>query len=197
MIIDPAALTSRERYQWIISTVIPRPIAFVATLSPDGVPNLAPFSYFNAISATPPILAIAVGSRRGMKKDTVTNLEANGELTICLVTEDLARPMVLTSGDWPAGRSEFEIAGLTPVPSDLVRPPRVAESPVAFECKVHQIVPVGETHLVLAEVLRLYVDDRTLTEGLPDARKLRPLARLGGDWYARLGELIEISRPKV
>lgn len=197
MLIDPSTLTARERYQWIIGSVIPRPIAFVSTISADGVPNLAPFSYFNAVSATPPILAIAVGSRRGQKKDTVANLEANGELVINLVSEELARPMVLTSGDWPAGKSEFEIAGLTPVASDLVRPPRVAESPVGFECRVSQILQVGETSLVLAEVFRMHVKDEVLTNGLPDPRKVRPLARLGGDAYAKLGEIIEIARPKV
>lgn len=199
MILDPAGLSPRERYQWIIGTVIPRPIAFVSTITPDGVPNLAPFSYFNAISATPPILSIAVGSRKGRKKDTVVNVEHNGELVISVVSEELARPMVLASGDWPAGKNEFEIAGLTAVPSDVVRPPRVGESPVAFECRVVQIVPVGSdpTHLVLAEVLRIHVKDDVITNGHPDPRKIRPLGRLGGDWYAKMGEFLEIARPKV
>lgn len=200
MIIDPASLSPRERYKWMISSIVPRPIAFVSTISPEGVPNLAPFSYFSGISSTPPVLAISVGPRRrGVRKDTVRNVEANAEMVVSLVSEELAKPMVLTSGDWPEGRNEFEVAGLTAVPSELVRPPRVAESPLSMECRVIQRVAVGNdpSWIVLGEVLRIHVRDEMLTDGLPDPRKLRPLARLGGDLYARLGEILEIPRPKI
>lgn len=199
MIVDLAKLSSRDRYKWMIASIVPRPIAFVSTVSADGAPNLAPFSFYTGVSSTPPVLAISVGPRRSaVPKDTIRNVEAVPEMTVSLVTEDLARPMVLASGDWPAGKNEFEVAGLTPVPSDLVRPPRVGESPLAMECRVIQRVPVGAdpTWVVLGEIVRIHVRDEMLADGMPDPRKLRPLARLGGDFYARLGELIEIPRPR-
>jgi len=200
VIIDPSKLTARERYKWMIASIVPRPIAFVSTVSPDGDVNLAPFSYFCGIASTPPVLAISVGPRRnGERKDTLRNVESTGEMVVSLVTEELAQPMVLTSGEWPEGRNEFEIAGLSPAPSDLVRPPRVAESPLAIECRVLQRVPVGDdpSWIVLGEVLRIHVRDDVLTNGMPDPKKLRPLARLGGDLYAHLGEILEIPRPRV
>lgn len=198
MILDPATLSHRERYQWMTAAIVPRPIALVSTISEDGAVNLAPFSYFTGISSTPPILAISVGLGRNGRKDTVRNLEVTKEMTVSVVTEEIAEPMVLTSGEWPPGRNEFEVAGLHPVPSDLVRPPRVAESPLALECRVVQIVPVGPdpTHVVLAEIVRIHAEESILTNGLPDPAKLRPLARLGGDLYAPLGGIRSIPRPK-
>lgn len=198
MIVDPASLTPKDRYRWMISSIVPRPIALVATVSAEGVANLAPFSYFTGISSTPPVLAISVGPKRGgHRKDTIRNVEATRELVVNVVSEDLARPMVLTSADWPAERSEFEVAGLTPAPSDLVRPPRVAESPLAMECRLLQTIPVGPdpTWIILGEIVRIHVRDDVMTDGFPDPRKLRPLARLGGDSYAGLGEVFEMVRP--
>ena len=200
MIINMNDLRSRERYAWITSSVIPRPIAFVSTISEKGVTNLAPFSYFNAVSSRPPILSIAIGPKRGgVVKDTLANIEATRELVVNVVTEEIARPMVETSGDWDPDISEFEISGLTPVASTTVKPPRVQESPISFECLLHEIIRVGEpsTCLVLAEIVMVHVDERVLTDGLPDPQKVRPLARLSGNGYARLGELIEIERPVV
>jgi len=198
MIVDPSALSHRDRYQWMIASIVPRPIALVSTISPEGIVNLAPFSYFTGISSTPPIVAIAVGAGRNGRKDTARNLELTKEMVVNVVTEELSKPMVLTSGDWPPERSEFDVAGLHPIPCDLVRPPRVAESPLAMECKVTQIVSVGPdpTDLVLGEIVRIHAKEEILTHGLPDPRKLRPLARLGGDLYARLGETMDLPRPK-
>lgn len=199
MEIDLNRLATRERYAWMIGTILPRPIAFVSTVSPEDVPNLAPFSYFNGVSSTPPILSVAVGPKRdGVQKDTVRNVEATGELVVNVVTEAFGEAMVKTASDWAADVSEFDVSGLTPVASRLVRPFRVGESPVSFECRVVKIVKVGregfETSLILAEVLLLHVADEVLRNGLPDAEKIRPLARLGGDLYAGIGPVRAITR---
>lgn len=198
--IDPATLGTRERYQFLISSIVPRPVAFVSTISGSGVTNLAPFSYFNGVSSTPPVVSIAIGPKsRETQKDTLRNIEGNGELVINIVSEAIAEQMVLCSGEWPADESEFEISGLTPVPSSIVRPPRVGECHISFECRAVQIVPVGNppTGLVLAEVLLIHADGEVLTDGVPDPRKLHPLARLGGTLYASLGEILSIQRPDV
>jgi flavin reductase (DIM6/NTAB) family NADH-FMN oxidoreductase RutF len=199
MDIDLNQLSTRERYAWMIGTILPRPIAFVSTLSPEEVLNLAPFSYFNGVSSTPPILSVAVGPKRsGMQKDTVRNVEATGELVVNVVTEAIAEAMVKTASDWASNVSEFDVSGLTPVASKIVRPPRVGESPVSFECRVAEIVKVGkegfETSLILAEVVSLHVADEVLRGDMPDAEKIRPLARLGGDLYAGIGPVRAIPR---
>lgn len=199
MNIDLGRLSTRERYAWMIGTILPRPIAFVSTISQEGVVNLAPFSYFNGVSSTPPVLSVAVGPKRGgVQKDTVRNVEATGELVVNVVTEAFGEAMVKTAADWPPDVSEFEVSGLTPVASKVVRPPRVSESPVSFECRVARLVKVGEegfeTTIILAEVVLLHVADDVLRNGMPDAEKIRPLARLGGDLYAGIGPVRAIPR---
>ena len=198
MYLDLDAMHRRERYQWMIGSVIPRPIALVSTISAAGVANLAPFSWFNGVSADPPLLSIAIGTkRRGVIKDTVNNLRENGELVIHLVTEAMLDPMVIASGEWPAESSEFDLARFTRVASRHVAPPRVAESPLAFECRVESIVEIGEpvTSLVLARVLGIEVDESVMRDGLPAPDLLQPIARLGGDLYATLGTLLSRTRP--
>lgn len=200
MIIDLGPLPTRERYAWMTATVLPRPIAFVSTVSPDGVVNLAPFSYFNGVSSTPPVLSVAIGPKRGgVPKDTIRNIEATGELVINVVPRAIAELMVKTSGDYAPDVSEFDVSGLTRVPSQLVRPPRVGECPIAFECRCLQVVKVGApdmaTSLVLAEVVLLHVADDVLTDGRVDPHKVDPVARLGASLYATLGDVWEIARP--
>jgi flavin reductase (DIM6/NTAB) family NADH-FMN oxidoreductase RutF len=200
MNIDLSRLPTRERYAWMTATLLPRPIAFVSTVSPEGVVNLAPFSYFNGVSSTPPVVSIAIGPKRGgARKDTIRNIEANGELVVNIVPRSIAEAMVKTSADYAPEVSEFDVSALTRVPSQLVRPPRVGECPIAFECRCLQVVKVGApemaTSLVLAEVVLLLVDDAVMTEGRVDPRKVDPVARLGGALYATLGEVWEIGRP--
>lgn len=197
MFIELETLHRRERYQWMISSVIPRPIALVSTIGHEGV-NLTPFSWFNGVSADPPLVSLAIGTkRRGVIKDTVDNLEANGELVIHLVTEAMLDPMVLTSGEWPPNVDELRLARFTPLPSRRVKPPRVAESPLAMECRLERIVRIGEpaTSLVLARVIGIEIDEELLREGFPDPAMLRPVSRLGGDLYATLGTLLRRKRP--
>lgn len=200
MEIDPGALDTRERYGLLIASVVPRPIAWVSTRSKEGVVNLAPFSYFSGVCAAPLVVSIACGTRRGgAVKDTLANVEATGELVINVVTESLIDTMVHTSGEYSPEVDELAAAGLSAAPSRTVAPPRVGESPLQLECRLHRLVPVGDppATLVLAEVVWIHVAEEVLTEGRPDAEKLRPLGRLGGDQYAGLGRVVERKRPRV
>lgn len=198
MQVDPGLVRGRDFYRLLVSCVVPRPIAFVSTTSAAGAPNLAPFSFFNAVSATPPILAVAPGFRRGVPKDTLRNLRETRECVVHVVTEDLADAMNVTSGDYAPDVSEFAVAGLTPVPSLRVKPPRVAEAPVAFECRLVQEVRLGEAScLQLLEIVYAHVRDDLLVDGAVDPARLRAIARLGGDWYCRTRDLFAMARPDV
>jgi flavin reductase (DIM6/NTAB) family NADH-FMN oxidoreductase RutF len=199
MRIDPVELSPRAAYSLLISTIVPRPIAWVSTLSREGVPNLAPFSFFSGVTADPPTLALAVGRRRGEPKDTASNIEARGEFVVNVVTRDLARRMVLTSADFPPEANEFEEVGLTPIPSERVAPPRVEESPVQMECRLERMVPIGrtETSLVIGEVLLFHIDDSVWNGTDVDVAKLRPVGRLGGSLYTSVAETWSMARPRI
>jgi len=197
MIIDPQTVSPAALYQFMISVIVPRPIAFVSTLSREGQLNVAPFSYFNALTNQPPLLGISINHRRGVRKDTLRNIEETGEFVVNMVDESLGPRMVQTSGDWPEDVDEFQLTGLTPVPSDLVRPPRVGESPASLECRRYRTIELGATFFVVGEILRGHVKDEVLTEGRVDVEKLRPLGRLGGDGYSAVREVIRMPRPRV
>jgi flavin reductase (DIM6/NTAB) family NADH-FMN oxidoreductase RutF len=199
MRIDPVELSPREAYSLLISAIVPRPIAWVSTLSPSGQPNLAPFSFFTGLTSNPPTLAVAIGRRRGQPKDTASNIEARGEFVVNLVTADLARSMVLTSGDFPPEVNEFEEASLTPLESERVAPPRVKESPVQMECRLEQILSVGraETSLVIGEVLLFHIDDAFWSGTDVEIADLKPVGRLGQNLYAAISETWEIPRPEI
>jgi flavin reductase (DIM6/NTAB) family NADH-FMN oxidoreductase RutF len=197
MILDPATVSPGAFYNFMISVVVPRPIAFVSTMSPDGRLNVAPFSYFNAISSQPPLLGISINRRGGLPKDTLRNIQGTGEFVVNTVDEALGPRMVHASGEWPEEVDEFQLTGLTPVPSDLVKPPRVGESPVGMECRVHRIVELGSSSFVVGEILRVHVKDEVLSDGRVDIEKLHPLGRLGGDGYSVVREVLHMPRPKV
>lgn len=201
MIIDVETTDVVSVYQALVGVVTPRPIAWVTTLDVQGRVNLAPFSFFNAFGANPPVVVFSPTNRRdGSKKDTLLNLEAVPEFVLNAAVEDLARPMNATSRELPRGESEAEYANLPLAPSAKVRPPRVAASPVHLECRVRQIVPVGEgpiaANLVVGEVLLIHIDEAVLDpSGRVDPRKLRTIARLGGNYYCRSTDLFEMERP--
>lgn len=197
MILEPGALSPGAMYNFMISIIVPRPIAFVSTVSPAGRRNLAPFSYFNPISSEPPLIGISILNRADDPKDTLRNIRDVREFVVNLVHEPLLDRMVQTSGEWPADQDEFEIVGLTPAPADLVRAPRVAESPVAMECRLYQEVPLGASTFVVGEIVRVHIDDAVLTEGRVDVHKLRPVGRLGGEGYVVVRDVEKRSRPKV
>jgi flavin reductase (DIM6/NTAB) family NADH-FMN oxidoreductase RutF len=197
MIVDPNTLSASAVYRFMISVVVPRPIAFVSTLSPNGRFNVAPFSYFNAITNLPPLLGISINLRRGSPKDTLNNIRGTGDFVINTVTEAMGERMVQTSGDWPADVDEFQLTGLTPIASDLVRSPRVAESPISLECRLYREVELGDATFVVGEVVRAHVVESVLTEGRVDVAKLKPLGRLGGDGYAPVRDVLHMARPVV
>jgi flavin reductase (DIM6/NTAB) family NADH-FMN oxidoreductase RutF len=209
MIVSPSELPRSEFYNLLISSVVPRPIAWVSTVSAAGQPNLAPFSFFNAVCADPPLLAFAPGLRQpkqaeanhGEPKDTLRNVRETKEFVVNVVTHELAEAMNLTSGEYDASVNEFELAKLTPQPSKIVRPPRVAESPVSFECKLHQILDFSSAptsgSLVIGQIVSIHIDDAHLKEGKLDRNSLDLIGRMGGMQYTRTTQRFEMVRPKV
>ena len=178
--------------------VAPRPIGWISSLSPDGVANLAPYSYFNAVHDTPPMVMF---SSTGWK-DTVANVEATGEFVCNYVSRSMQDAMNATSGPVPSGESEFDVAGLTREASQLVDVPRVKGTPVALECRVIRIVelatvegrPVG-SHVVLGQVVGVHIDDAYLVDGRFDAEAADPIMRMGYMDYSTLGEMFTMQRP--
>jgi len=209
MNVTPSELPHRELYDILISCVAPRPIAWVSTLSASGEPNLAPFSFFNCVSARPPLLAFSPALRApqppnpasGEPKDTLRNIRETKEFVVGVVTYDLLEPMNTTSGEYESTVNEFELAKLTPVPSRIVRPARVGESPVSFECKLRQILefssePAGGA-LVIGEIVAVHIEDRHLKDGRIDRNSLDLIGRMGGIQYTRTRDRIELARPDV
>ena len=200
MVIDPKSTEPFNLYKLLIGSILPRPIAFVSTMGPDGIYNLAPFSFFTAISANPPTIAFApMINTQGKRKDTLNNVERLGEFVVNVVSEDIVQPMNETSADFPPEIDEFEVSGLTPIPSDLVAVPRVKESHIAMECKLRQIVemsslPLGGS-LVIGEVVRFHVDDEYFDDYRIDVDKLRPVGRMAGFIYTRTTDRFELVRP--
>lgn len=198
MDLDPAALDRLGRYRLMTAAIVPRPIAWISTLSAEGRPNLAPFSFFGAVSSEPPIVSLSVGRRRGQKKDTAHNLLATGEGVVHIVSATLARAMVHTSAEVGPEVDEFELAGLSKAPSRRVKPWRIAGAPLALEARVisHQEVGRGPVDLFLLELVWAHLDDSILSDGLPDPVKLEPTARLGGQLYATIRQVFELPRPE-
>ena len=181
---------------------MPRPIAWVSTVSNDGVANLAPFSFFSGVTASPPsIMFSPVNRPDGSSKDTVVNIRDSGQFVINVVPFALAEQMNLTSAEFPAETSEFEAAGVTPIASVKVVPPGVQESPIQMECELIQIVEIGQgplaANLVIGKILLVRVADQVTTGGRIDAGKLDAIGRLGGRSYCRSLDQFEIERPKV
>jgi flavin reductase (DIM6/NTAB) family NADH-FMN oxidoreductase RutF len=201
MIIDVASADVGDVYRAVVGIVTPRPIAWVTTVDGQGRVNLAPFSFFNAFGANPPVVVFSPTLRRnGSKKDTLLNLEAVPEFVLNAAVEGLAERMNMTAKELPPGQSEAEFAGLTLEQSTMVRPPRVAETPVHLECRVLQIIAIGDgpiaANLVIGQVLLIHVEDRVLdAQGQVDPRKLKTIARLGADNYCRSTDLFEMTRP--
>lgn len=181
-------------YPMLTATVVPRPIAWVTSMAADGTINLAPHSFFTVASARPPMIQFtSVG-----EKDTLRNIRATGEFTVSMVTESLAEAANVTSVDAPPGVDEYAVAGLTPEPSRLVTPPRVGESPVAMECRLHQEIPMGDCFLVIGEVLAYAIEESVLDAGPrphPLIQKMAPMSRLGRKEWGALGEIRELNRP--
>ncbi|MQA91946.1 MAG: flavin reductase family protein [Gemmatimonas sp.] len=199
-LIHTEGLRNRDRYQLLTSLVVPRPIAWVSSRSPDGVPNLAPFSYFAALSATPLLIGVSIGSRRGAAKDTLRNIREIGTFCVNIVTEHHLEAMNISSGDHPPEVDEFQVAGAGMAEAEVVSAPYVAGCPAVFECSVREEVALSEAGnvFVIAQVVAIRLsNDLPLLAGsfFVDPEVLRPVSRLGGESYAKLGTVQSIARP--
>lgn len=201
MRLDFTSLSTRDAYSWMITTILPRPIAWVSTISADGKGNLAPFSFFQGVCANPPTLMfVPVNTRDGAKKDTVRNIEQVPEFVVNLVPFALAEQMNATAALLPYGESEFETFGIASAASACVRPPRVAAAPVAFECTLDRFVHIGEgplaANVTFGRIVSAHVDEAVLgADGRPDPGQLDLIGRLGGELYTRTTERFAIARP--
>lgn len=191
MFLDFSQVDPRQAYSWLAAAVVPRPVAWVSTISAAGVTNLAPFSFFQMITGKPPTLMISpLVQRDGSMKDTVRNVQETGQLVINLVDFDMADAMNETSFSYDADISEFQQCGIAATPSTLVKPPRVSVAPVSLECEMVSCTPypadAPSCYIVLGRVLAAHFDARILNEQqLPDPAQLNLLSRMGGDWYGR------------
>ncbi len=201
MLLDFETLPPRDAYAWMISAITPRPIAWVSTISADGRVNLAPFSFFQGVCSNPPtLLFVPTNNRDGGKKDTLRNIEAVPEFVVNLVPHALGDAMNATSAPLPYGESEADHNSIATTPSTKVRPPRVAATPVAFECRLDRVVHVGEGagagNIVIGRIVSAHISDDVLgADGRLDPAKLDLIARMGGDLYAHTRELFTLNRP--
>ncbi len=202
--LDPKTLPIQKLHQYLLGAVGPRPIAFASTIDSEGNTNLAPFSFFNVFSANPPIMIFspARSGRTNETKDTYKNVKLNPEVVINVVNYDIVHQMSLASSPYAPGVSEFEKAGFTALKSDLIRPMRVAESPVQFECKVNEVVELGQEggagNLIICEVVKIHINEEVLdANGMIDQHKIDLVSRMGGNWYCRADQnsMFEITKP--
>jgi len=202
--INPKDIETPKLHRYLLGAIGPRPIAFASTMDKDGVANLAPFSFFNAFSANPPILVFspARSGRTNTTKDTYNNVKILPEVVINVVNFELVHQMSLASSPYPSSVDEFVKSGLTPVASECVQPHRIKESPVQFECKVNEVIELGDKggagNLIICEVLRIHIDEAILDEHqMIDQNKIDLVSRMGGNWYCRADEnsMFEIPKP--
>jgi flavin reductase (DIM6/NTAB) family NADH-FMN oxidoreductase RutF len=200
MLFDFATIPARERYKLMVSTIVPRPIAWVVTQDLHGQLNAAPFSFFNALSGDPPVVGIGIGSHDPVRpKDTRQNIRDTGQFVVNLVSEEARERMNITAIEFEHGVSEPHEAGLTTVASVHVKPPRIAESPVSMECELIQVVEFGtENALVLGRILAMHVRDEFVIDPVKhhiDTPQLKLLGRMhGAGWYARTSDLFHMDR---
>lgn len=198
---DVGTITARETYRMMIELITPRPIGWISTLSPAGITNLAPFSFFNGVGASPPTLCFsAVNSRDGRVKDTIRNIEANEQFVVNLASFDNRIAMNASSEEFPYEESEFAACGVLAAASEMVKPPRVADAKAHFECELHQIVRIGTgplaANLVIGRIVLIHIADDVLDEkGAIDPQRLDTIGRMGGDAYARTTDLFRLPRP--
>ena len=191
MIVDPTSLDAEQSYKLLTGIVVPRPIAWITSLSPRGIVNLAPFSAFTFVSPKPPMLAISIGHKAGIYKDTLRNILAGEEFVVHIASQSQLDAVHLSAVEHPSDVSEVEQLGLATLPGDQVRVPRLADAPIAMECRFRSCLEFGETRsrLVVGEVVRFHIRDGLARDGKIDTAALDPIARVAGPVYAALGEL--------
>lgn len=203
MEINPTTLPHQSIYKILTGSVLPRPIGWISSIDLGGRPNLAPFSFFNAVCSNPPtvLFCSSIRGSDGKTKDTLNNVRATSEFVVNIVTEELLQAMNASSIEAPSDFDEFDYAGLTLAPSVVVKPPRVAESPIHFECKLREIIEIGNEpgggSIVIGAIVHIHADDGVMIgEDKINLTALKPIGRLMGSGYCRVTDLIEIERPK-
>ncbi|EIT87123.1 hypothetical protein A374_02679 [Fictibacillus macauensis ZFHKF-1] len=200
--IDPTTLSSKDNYKFLIGSIIPRPIAFVTTITEEGVVNAAPFSFFNIVSASPPLLAVSVQRAGGTQKDTARNAISQREFVVHISAEHYVEAINETAAALPPHESEVARAGLTTVPSTVVSVPGIKEASIRMECVLEQALPLGESEdgepacdLLIGKVVHYHITEELYKDGKIDPHALKPVSRLAGNDYAKLGEIFTIERP--
>lgn len=201
MIIDPSTITTHEMYKLLTGSIVPRPIAWISTISNEGVLNLAPFSFFTVASRNPPTLCFSIGpgigERIGTVKDTLTNIRMQKEFVVNIVNAPNANAMHKSAENLDPEVDEFNEAGLTPIDSEVIRVPRVKEAPINMECQLEQIIQIGTDHLVLGRVVRYHISDEIYMGNYKvNLEKLQPLGRLAGN-YSLIETLLELPYPNL
>lgn len=203
MEIDPTTISYKSVYKIMTGSILPRPIGWISSIDSSGRPNLAPFSFFNAVCSNPPtvLFCSSIRGSDGKTKDTLNNVRATNEFVVNIVTEELLQAMNASSIEAPPDFDEFNYAGLTLAPSVMIKPPRVKESPIHYECRVKQIIDIsdqpGGASIVIGSILHIHVDDGVMFgEDKIDLAALKPIGRLMGSGYCRVTDIIEIERPK-
>nr|WP_249043000.1 flavin reductase family protein [Metabacillus idriensis] len=200
MSIDPAANTERENYKLLTGSIIPRPIAFITSLAEDGTLNGAPFSYFNIVSANPPMISVSVQRSGGIQKDTARNIRSLKEFAVHIVDDGNVEKINITAASLKPDQSEVELAQLTPVESSRIAVPGIKEAKVRMECVLEQVIELGGDDLpgcdlIIGKIVQFHVEDSIYEKGRIDPEGLRAVSRLAGNDYARVGEVFSIERP--
>lgn len=201
--IDPAAIPAREVYKILIGGIVPRPIAFVSTLSTSGIGNLAPFSFFNGVSSNPPCVVISVSKKEdGSEKDTLRNIEETKQFVVNSANEWLIEPLVHCAGAYPYGVDEMSLVGLTAEPSIRIAPPRVKESALQLECELYDTLKIGSggagsTTLVVGKIVLAHVHSAVYKNGRIEIGEFKPIGRLGGTSYGKISDIFDIPVPAV
>lgn len=199
--IDPAQNSERENYKLLIGSIIPRPIAFITSMSEDGVLNGAPFSYFNIVSSNPPMVSVSIQRSNGKKKDTASNILESKEFVIHIVDDQNVADINQTAASLPPEQSEIELAGLTPVPSTKISVPGIKEAKVRFECQLEHSVELGGVDspgcdLIIGKIVQFHIDESIYENGRIDPIGLGAVSRLAGTNYAKIGDIFSMDRPK-
>lgn len=199
--IDPATLSERDNYKFLIGSIIPRPIAFVTTISKDGVLNGAPFSYFNIVSSNPPLISLSIQRAQGERKDTSRNIIESKEFVVHIVDEQNVEKVNKTAASLPPNQSEIELAKLTPIESVKITVPGIKEAKIRMECSLEHSFELGGSDspgcdLIIGKVVQFHIENDLYEKGRIDPKGLAAVSRLAGNYYAKIGEIFEIERPK-
>jgi flavin reductase (DIM6/NTAB) family NADH-FMN oxidoreductase RutF len=199
--LDPLELGQKGIYKFLIGAIVPRPIAFISTCNSEGIGNLAPFSFFNGVSSNPPAIMVAITRKKGgAKKDTLRNIETNGEFVVNSVNQWIVEAMNQCSAEYPYGVDEMHKVGLTPIPSHLIKPARVLESAIQMECKLYKTMEIGDgsegsSTIIVGTIEKVHIDSAIYKDGKIQIEKLQPISRLAGASYGKTCEIFELPRP--